>query len=88
MSALWSLYFVQAQGHNTKNARIYQDNKSVILLERNDRMPSSRCTRHIKSKYFFVTDIVEDGEVAKEYWQLTKCGRIAISPEARDVVQA
>ena len=66
-SALWSVYFVQAQGHEAKNARIYQDNQSAILLEKNGRMSSSRRTRHIKSKYFFVTDKVEDGEVAIEY---------------------
>jgi hypothetical protein len=29
---LWSLYFMQAQGYPITNIRLYQDNKSTILL--------------------------------------------------------
>ena len=66
LSALWSLYCVLVQGHDAKRARICQGNKSAILLERNSQMFSSRRTRHIKRKYFFVTDKMGDGEVAIE----------------------
>ena len=60
---LWCLYFLQEQGLDMKCARIYQDNNSAILLEVNGRMPSSRRTKHIKNKYFFVKDKVDSGEV-------------------------
>jgi hypothetical protein len=64
---LWSLYFIQAQGIDMSNARIYQDNKSTILPENNRKMSSSKHTKHIKSKFFFITDRIHQGEVVVEY---------------------
>ena len=64
---LWSLYFMQAQGHKLTHALIYQDNKSAILLEANGKMSSSKRTKHIKAKYFFITDKIEQGEVKIEH---------------------
>jgi len=42
---------------------IYQDNKSTILLAENGRQSSSRWTRHLNVRYFFVTDKIKKGEV-------------------------
>ena len=64
---LWSLYFLQEQGHGTTHAVVYQDNKSAILLETNGKFSSSKRTKHIKMKYFFVKDKVDDGEVKIVY---------------------
>ena len=64
---LWSLYFIQEQGYDMTHAEIFQDNKSAILLERNGKMSSSKRTKHIKVKYFFVKDKIEQGEVAVTY---------------------
>jgi hypothetical protein len=64
---LWSLYFMQEQGHDVSNIRLFQDNKSTILLENNGKMSSSKRTKHIKSKYFFITDKVKQGDVIVEY---------------------
>ncbi len=50
-------------GFHTSHALIYQDNKSVILLEVNGRMSSIKQTKHITVKYFFVKDKVEREEV-------------------------
>jgi hypothetical protein len=66
-SILWSLYFLQEQGYGTTHAVVYQDNKSAILLETNGKMSSSKRTKHIKMKYFFVKDKVDDGEVKIEH---------------------
>ena len=60
---LWSLYFMQAQGYGTEIARIFQDNNSAILLEVNGRASSSKRTKHIKNKYFYVKDKVAQGEI-------------------------
>ena len=46
---------------------VYQDNKSAILLETNGRMSQSKRTKHIKMKYFFVKDRVDDGDVVIEH---------------------
>ena len=55
-----------------KSAKIYQDNKSTILLENNGNFSSSKRTKHIKHKYFFVTDKIEEGEVSVEYKPTTE----------------
>ena len=66
-TVLWCLYFIQEQGYNMTHAIIYQDNKSAILLETNGKMSSSGRTKHIKTKFFFITDKVEQGEAVVEY---------------------
>ena len=71
-TVLWSLYYIQAQGYKMKSAKIYQDNKSTILLENNGKFSSSKRTKHIKHKYFFVTDKIEEGEVSVEYKPTTE----------------
>ena len=50
-----------------KSAKIYQDNKSTILLKNNGKFSSSKRTKHIKHKYFFATNKIEEGEVSVEY---------------------
>ena len=69
---LWALYFIQAQGYNMIHALVYQDNQSAMLLERNGKMSSSKRTKHIKMKYFFVTDKIEQGEVVVEHMPTDK----------------
>jgi Reverse transcriptase (RNA-dependent DNA polymerase) len=64
---LWTPYFLEAQGYDVKDSIIYQDNQSSILLEKNGRASSSKRTRHINIRYFFVTDRIEAKEVSVEY---------------------
>jgi hypothetical protein len=64
---LWTRYFLEAQGYGTKESIVYQDNQSSILLEKNGRASSSKRTRHINIRYFFVTDRIAAKEVAVEY---------------------
>ncbi|VEU34053.1 unnamed protein product [Pseudo-nitzschia multistriata] len=44
------------------NNVIYQDNKSAIKLERNGQRSSTKRTKHINIRYFFVTDRIKKGE--------------------------
>ena len=60
---LWTRYFLAAQGYNIKDCVVYQDNKSAILLEQNGRASSSKRTRHINIRYYFVTDRANCGEI-------------------------
>ena len=46
---------------------MYQDNKSAILLEKHGKASSSKRTRHINIRYYFVTDRIADKEVSVEY---------------------
>jgi len=41
----------------------YQDNRSTILLAENGKTSSSNPTKHLKVRYFFMTDWINQGEV-------------------------
>ncbi len=60
---LWSLHFIQAQGYDAECVGPYQDNISTQLLIKNGKMSSGKKTKHIKTKFFFIKDRVDDGEV-------------------------
>ena len=60
---MWSLYFIPAQGYGVKYTEIHQDNVSAQMLETNGKFSSSRKTKHIKSKFFFIKDKVNSEEV-------------------------
>jgi hypothetical protein len=60
---LWTRYFLEAQGYAIDESIINQDNQSSILLEKNGRGSSSKRTRHINIRYYFVTDRAAAGDV-------------------------
>jgi hypothetical protein len=64
---LWTRYFLEAQGYKVEDSVVFQDNQSAILLEKNGRASSSKRTRHINIRYFFVTDRVQNKELRIEY---------------------
>ena len=64
---LWTKLFLEAQGYEIKKNILYQDNKSTILLENNGKQSSSKRTRAINIRYFFITDQVKKGNVMVEY---------------------
>jgi hypothetical protein len=64
---LWTRYFLEAQGYAVTDSIINQDNQSAMLLEKNGRGSSSKRTRHINIRYFFVADRVAAGEVKIQY---------------------
>jgi hypothetical protein len=49
---LWTRYFLQAQGYDVQDNKVFQDNQSAILFEKNGRRSSSCCTRHLNIRYF------------------------------------
>ena len=46
-----------------KNVVYKQDNISAILLQRNGKRSSTRRTKHIDCRYFYVTDRIQDGDI-------------------------
>ena len=64
---LWKNYFLNWQGYNDKDTILYQDNKSEILLEKNGKKSSSKRTKHITIRYYFITDRVKADELNIEY---------------------
>ena len=64
---LWTKYFLEAQGYGSTDAIVFQDNHSAMLLENNGRASSSKRTRHLNIRYFFIHDRIEAKEVRVEY---------------------
>jgi hypothetical protein len=55
------------QAYRVSRNVLHQDNKSAILLETNGKRSSSKRTRAINIRYFFITDQVEKGNVEIQY---------------------
>jgi hypothetical protein len=64
---LWTRYFLEEQGHVPKEMTIYQDNQSTMLLEKNGKESSGRKTKHIRVRYFFIRDRIDNGDVTVKY---------------------
>ena len=44
--------------------KIQKDNKSAILLEKNGRASSSKRTKHIEIRYYYVADHIAKGDLS------------------------
>ncbi len=64
---IWTNYFLESLGYHINCTVVYQDNQSAILLEKNGKESSSRRTRHMNIRYFFITDRVKSGELVIRY---------------------
>ena len=64
---LWTRYFIESQGYEVASNTIFQDNKSAIILENKGKEAGSKRTKHIKVRYFFIKDKIENGEVDVKY---------------------
>ena len=56
---LWTRLFLEAQGYQVTDNVLHQDNESTIKLAQNGRRSSSKQTRHIEVRYYFITDHIE-----------------------------
>ena len=63
---LWTGYFLEAQGYEC-DCKLKQDNQSSILLLKNGAMSSSKRTRHINIRHYFLKDRIEKGEIKLSY---------------------
>jgi len=57
---------LKEQGYESE-ATIYQGNTSAMLLEKNGKESSSKRTRHINIRYFFIKDCIDKGYLTVEY---------------------
>ena len=60
---LWTRHFLEGQGFTVTDNVVFQDNESAMLLENNGRLSSTKRTRHIEIRYFFVTDNIKHGRL-------------------------
>jgi hypothetical protein len=68
---IWTCYFLLSQGYGIIKNLLLQNNRSSILLEQNGRASSSKRTRHINIRYFFIADWVNMKEISL-HWCPTK----------------
>jgi hypothetical protein len=66
-SILWMRYFLEAQGYPLKLTKVHQDNLSGKQLETNKRASSSKRTRHMNIRYFFVADVQKRQHITIDY---------------------
>jgi hypothetical protein len=64
---LWTRMFLEEQGYKVEDNILYEDNESAILLEKNGQRSSSKRTRHLEIRYFFVTDNVRRGRLSIQH---------------------
>jgi hypothetical protein len=69
---LWTRLFMMCQGYNIDKNILFQDNKSTILLEENGKKSSSKRTRALNIRYFFLTDQIQKGNLIVEYCPTTE----------------
>ena len=64
---LWTCLFLEAQGYQVTDNVLHQDNESTIKLARNGRRSSSKQTRHMEVRYYFVTDHIDRDRLQVSY---------------------
>ena len=60
---LWIKHFIEDQVYTVEHNKLYQSNKSTIPMENNGRDLRLKITKHIKSRYLFIKDQINQGEV-------------------------
>lgn len=64
--SVWMGHFLEAQGYKLKHNIMYQDNQSVMLLEKG-RTSCTGNSRDVNVQYFWIKDRVDKKELTIEY---------------------
>lgn len=64
---LWTKNVLCSLGYATKASTLYQDNQSTMLLEKNGKFSSSKRTKRINVRYFFIKDQIDREEICVIY---------------------
>jgi hypothetical protein len=64
---LWTNRFLEAQGVKIHKTIVYRDNLSSMKLEANGKSSCGKRTRHFDIKYFYITDLINRGEISIKY---------------------
>jgi hypothetical protein len=60
--------FLQSQGYTMKDTvLLHQENKSAMLLKKNDQASSSKQNKHIHLRYFYIEDKIDKGNINIEH---------------------
>ena len=64
---LWTKKFLEDQGVEVKETVLYQDNMSSMLLKWNGRQSSTKQTKHMDIRYFYVKEHVQSKTASLEH---------------------
>jgi hypothetical protein len=64
---LWTRYFLQEKRYDLELLLLHKGSMSTILLKINGKRSSSKCTKHIKKKYYYMKDKINQGEFIMEH---------------------
>ena len=64
---IWTRYFLEVQEYGIDENILYQDNMSAMLLENNRKKSSTKNTKCINVRYYFIKDPVETGDVVVKH---------------------
>jgi len=64
---IWLRMFIEEQGYFLTKNIVYQDNQSVIKMERNGRNSCTGNSRHVHIRFFFTKDRLNKKEFSIEY---------------------
>lgn len=64
---IWTRNFLIGQGYDIDRSVLFQDNQFAILLESNGLLYSTKRTKHINIRFFWLADRIDDGELSVEY---------------------
>ena len=64
---IWANHFLKEQGYFHPTTVVYQDNRSAILLEQNGVLSSTRRTKHIDVRYYFIKDKINSKELTVQW---------------------
>ena len=64
---LWTRQFLQDQGYTSTETVVNQGNQSAILLENHGKFSSTKRTKHIEIRYFYITNKVKKREAKIVY---------------------
>ena len=64
---VWARMFLEAQGFNMEENVLYQDNQSVIKIEKNGKWSRVQRTNHMNNRYFWIKDRMEREGIEVNY---------------------
>ena len=64
---LWTKKFLEDQGVEVTETILYQDNMSSMLLERNGRQSSTKRTKHMDIRYFYVGEHIQNKTLSLQH---------------------
>ncbi len=62
-SILHTCYFIEAQGYFVEQKILFQDNQLTMRLEVNVSFSNSKRTKHIKWRYSFIRNKLDNGDL-------------------------